>query len=86
MLNKLKRDDVMTREKEEDLQKLKEELEWVRYRIKMLDIMEKKLFEMRKIAENATYDISSEEREELNKKIKSLESQVNGINGESKRE
>jgi hypothetical protein len=86
VLNKLKRDDVMTHEKEEELQKLKEELEWVKYRIKMLDIMERKLFEMRKIAESAQNNISVEEREQLNKKIKSLQSQINGVDGESRHE
>lgn len=76
----------MVGENEEDLDKLKEELEWVKYRIKMLDIMERKLLQMRKIAKDATYDIREEEREKLNKKIKSLESQVNGIDGERRYE
>lgn len=76
----------MTEEKYKDFESLQEELEWVKYRIKMLDIMERKLFEMKCISENAQNNISLEEREQLNKKIKLLESQVNGIDEESRHE
>lgn len=63
---------------------LREELEWVKYRIHMLDIMERKLYQMKEIAEEATENISKDEREELNKKIKYLEMQVNALDEESR--
>lgn len=75
----------MTHEKEE-LHQLQEQLEWVKYRIKMLDIIEKKLYDMKKIAEDASNDIDIKERIELNKKIKYLESQVNALDQESRDE
>ncbi|AWI03691.1 hypothetical protein [Clostridium drakei] len=74
----------MIYEEDENLKKLQEELEWVKYRIKMLDIMERKLLEMKRIAQNAGNNISIKEREELNKKIKYLESQIKGIDEESR--
>lgn len=71
-------------EKEELKQKLQEELQWVQYRRKMLNIIEKKLYQMKSIAEEATGNISKVERERLNKKIKYLEMQVNALDEESK--
>lgn len=73
----------MTREKEEILQQLQVELEWVKYRIRMLDIMNIKLRNMKAIAERASINISLEERMELNKSIKYLEAQVNALDEES---
>lgn len=74
----------MMDEKEELKQKLQEELQWVQYRQKMLNIIEKKLYQMKSIAREATKNISKDEREELNKKIKYLEMQVNALDEESK--
>lgn len=76
----------MTREKEEILQQLQVELEWVKYRIRMLDIMNIKLRYMKAIVERASINISSEERMELNKSIKYLEAQVNALDEESSHE
>lgn len=72
--------------KEQLEEKLREELEWVKYRIRMLDIMEKKLYQMKDIAQKAGNHISEEEREELNNKIKWLEMQVNALDEESRHE
>lgn len=76
----------MTHEQEEKLHQLQEQLEWVKYRLKMLDIIEKKLYDMKKIAVDASKDIDIEQRIELNKKIKYLESQVNALDEESRYE
>lgn len=43
-------------QKEQLRQELEEKLQWVKYRQQMLDIMEKKLLKMRKIAEQAKQD------------------------------
>ncbi|AKN33930.1 hypothetical protein Ccar_25115 [Clostridium carboxidivorans P7] len=83
---KLKRVDIMSYEKEKYFQQLQEKLEWVKYRLKMLDIIERKLYEMKEIAENASNDIGINERIELNKKVKYLESQVNALDEESRYE
>ena len=74
----------MTREELEE--KFQAELEWVKYRMRMLDIMEKKLYQMKDIAQKSTNNISEEERKELNKKIKWLEMQVNALDEESRHE
>ncbi|MTK13023.1 MAG: hypothetical protein F8N39_13375 [Clostridiaceae bacterium] len=65
-------------------EKLLEELEWVKYRIHMLDIIERKLYQMKTIAQESTGNLSKQEREELNKKIKYLEMQVNALDEESR--
>lgn len=71
--------------KEELEENLKAELEWVKYRINMLNIMEKKLYKMREVAQKAAHYISKEETEELSNKIKWLEMQVNALDEESRR-
>lgn len=76
----------MTREKEEVLQQLQAELEWVKYRIWMLDIMNIKLRYMKAMAERSLNNISSEERMKLNKAIKYIEVQVNALDEESNHE
>lgn len=73
-------------EREKLEQELKEQLQWVQYRLKILDIMEKKLSQMRSLAErSAIEDLSANEREEIGVKIKSLESQVNALDSESRK-
>lgn len=74
-------------EKEELQQEIKQELQWVKYRMKMLDIMERKLFEMKDLAQQTSIkDLNVEEREKIQSKIKSLESQVNALDSESRKE
>lgn len=71
----------------DEREELEQELQWVQYRTKMLDIMEKKLFAMRQLAQRASSkDLCIKEREKIQVKIKSLESQVNALDSESRRE
>ncbi|WP_242864995.1 hypothetical protein [Clostridium botulinum] len=72
--------------KEEIKQELKQELMWVKYRQRMLYIMEEKLLQMKQLAEKAKEEnISSDELEELNTKLNNLAKQVKGLDGESRR-
>lgn len=67
-------------------QKLEHELQWVQYRQKMLDIIEAKLVEMRKIAEQAKAEnLTPIEIEALNNKINNLAEEVRAIDSESRR-
>jgi hypothetical protein len=66
--------------------KLEQELQWVKYRQKMLDIIEEKLLQMKQLAEQAKQgDHTAKELEELNSKINNLALQVNALDGESRR-
>ncbi|MBY6931394.1 hypothetical protein FDC70_06010 [Clostridium botulinum] len=59
---------------------------WVKYRQRMLYIMEEKLLQMKQLAEKAKEEnISSDELEELNTKLNNLAKQVKGLDGESRR-
>lgn len=72
-------------EKEELIQQLQEELKWVKYRIRMLDIIEEKLLQMRAMAETAKENnLSVKEIEAINDEIHSLEEQVKAIDSESR--
>lgn len=52
----------------------------------MLDIIEEKLLEMRKIAEEAKQDnLAAGELEELNARINDLAAQIRALDGESRR-
>ncbi len=73
-------------EREELKQELKDELQWLKYRIRMLDIIEEKLLEMRKIA----YQVKNEkyatgEIEAVNVKLTNLVAQVKALDSESRR-
>lgn len=71
-------------EKEELKQELEQELQWVKYRQKILDIIELKLVQMKEIAKQAKKEnCSSVEREFLNAKLNNLVSQVNALDEES---
>lgn len=73
-------------EREELVQQLKEELKWVKYRTRMLDIIEEKLLKMRRMAEIAIEEnLSADEVEAINSQIKDLEEQVKAFDSESKR-
>ena len=73
-------------EKDELRQQLQQELQWVKYRQNMLDIMEEKLLEMREIAVQAKEENLSEvEIEALNARINNLATQVNAIDSESRK-
>jgi hypothetical protein len=73
-------------EKEELKQRLQQELQWVKYRQNMLDIMEAKLLQMKLIAEQTKEEtLSPEERATLNARLNNLAAQVNAIDIESRK-
>jgi flagellin-like hook-associated protein FlgL len=64
---------------------LKQQLEWVKYRIKMLDVIEIKLKEMRELAEYASkHDLTADEKGAINDQLKTLQQQVNELDAKSK--
>ena len=64
---------------------LNEELQWIQYRQKMLNIMEEKLIKMKEIVVQAQQnDISMEKIEELNHSINNLAQQVRALDEESR--
>ncbi|WP_258049872.1 hypothetical protein [Clostridium weizhouense] len=74
------------REKEEIKQELKQELMWVKYRQRMLDIIEEKLFQMKQLAEKAKEkSLSADESKELNDRLNNLAEQVKALDEESRR-
>lgn len=80
-----KRDGYMD-EREELKQELQEELKWVKYRQKMLDLIDEKLLEMKLIAERAKEgNLSPNEIEVLKNRLKSLEEQVRALDSESRK-
>jgi hypothetical protein len=73
-------------EKEELKQELEQELQWVQYRMKILDTIEKKLMQMRQIAEQAKAgNQGTEEIEILNAKLSNLAAQVRALDAESRK-
>lgn len=73
-------------EREELKQELEQELYWVKYRQNMLDIIEEKLLEMKKLIERAKQDnLMEEELEVLNTKINNLAIQIKALDGESRK-
>lgn len=73
-------------EREELKQELIEELQWVKYRIRMLDIIETKLVQMRTMAENAKEEnLTENEVEQINREISNLAEQVKALDEESKK-
>ena len=69
-------------EKEE----LKQELQWVKYRIRMLDIIEEKLVQMRNMAEVAKEgNLSVDEVESINVKINNLAEQARALDEENRK-
>ncbi|MBV4418604.1 hypothetical protein KM800_04580 [Clostridium tyrobutyricum] len=67
-------------------EQLNQELQWVKYRIHILDIINEKLLLMRNIADKArASNLSTMEIQELNYKINSLAIQVKALDEESKR-
>lgn len=64
---------------------IEDELNWVRYRIKILDIINIKLLEMRFIADIAkNTDIEATQRIKLNERINLLKSEINALDEESR--
>jgi hypothetical protein len=70
----------------DEQEQLKQELQWVQYRQKMLNFMEEKLLQMRLLSEQATVgNLSSKELEVLNGRLNNLAEQVRAIDSESRR-
>ena len=73
-------------EREELKQELKSELQWVKYRMRMLDIIEEKLVKMRNLAEVARVgNISAYETESINAEINNLAQQARALDEESRK-
>lgn len=73
-------------EREELKQELKSELQWVKYRIRMLDIIEEKLVQMRNIADIAKEgNFSVDEIGSINKEINNLAEQAIALDEESRK-
>ncbi|WP_017753221.1 hypothetical protein [Clostridium tyrobutyricum] len=69
-----------------EMEQLKQEFQWIKYRIHVLDTIEKKLLLMRSMAERAkTSKLSEIEIQDLNYKINNLAGQVRALDEESKR-
>jgi hypothetical protein len=72
-------------EREELRRELEQELHWIQYRQKMLDIIEDKLFQMRELAEKAKEaNLSRKELKDINVAIHNLEEQVKALDSESR--
>lgn len=64
---------------------LKQKLEWVKYRLEVLDEIEAKLLEMRELAEQArSQDLTTAERADLNRQVQLLEKEVNQLDNKSR--
>ena len=73
-------------EREELKQELKSELQWVKYRMRMLDIIEEKLVKMRNMAERAKEgNLSIDEVESINAEINNLAQQARALDEESRK-
>ena len=73
-------------ERQELKQELKSELQWVKYRIRMLDIIEEKLVQMRNMAEIAKErKLSVDEVKVINTEINNLVEQARAIDEESRK-
>lgn len=67
-------------------QELEEELQWIQYRQKMLDIMESKLFQIRELIEMAkNKNLMPEELAVINIRIDNLAIQVKALDSESRK-
>lgn len=73
-------------EREELKRELEQELEWVQYRQKMLDIIEGKLFEIKQLVEYVNQNtLTTEEIDAINIEIYNLAEQIKALDGESRR-
>lgn len=71
---------------EELKQELEQELQWVQYRQKMLDIIEEKLLQMKQIAGQAKEEnLSPIELEVFNERLNNLGEQVRALDSESRK-
>lgn len=73
-------------EKQRLIKNLEWEIAWASYRMKILDIIEEKLFEMKSIALGAAEGYTPAEEKEANKRLKCLSEEINALNIESQRD
>ncbi|ABR46970.1 hypothetical protein Amet_0745 [Alkaliphilus metalliredigens QYMF] len=61
-------------DQEQVKKEMEQQLEKVKYRIQMLDLIEEKLFQMRELAQRVIdEELSNEEIENINQQVKTLE-------------
>lgn len=73
-------------EREELKQELKQELQWVKYKMRMLDIVEEKLVRTRIMAEiDKDGNINTDEVKAINTEINNLVEQVRALDEESRK-
>lgn len=73
-------------EREELKQELEQELQWVRYRQKMLDIINENLLQMKQLGEQTKQEkLTYIELEELNVRLNDLATQVRALDSESRK-
>ena len=72
-------------ENQEQVKKeIKQRLEKIKYRIKILDMIEEKLFKMRGLAQRVLEEeLTDKEIKEINKEVQNLEEQVQLLNSQS---
>ncbi|AKL93785.1 hypothetical protein CACET_c02690 [Clostridium aceticum] len=71
-------------EKEQVKKQLQEELEKVKQRLQMLDMIEEKLFQMKELAQRVVdEDLTDEEIQEINKQVQTLGEQVKLLDSEA---
>lgn len=67
-------------------QELQQELLWVKYRQKMLDLIEQKLLQMKQLTEQAKEcNLNPAELEGLNNRLNNLAEQVRALDSESRK-
>lgn len=72
--------------KEKLKHELEQELQWVQYRHKMLNIIEEKLLQMKQLAELEKHEnLTSEELKSLNDKVNKLAMQIIALDSESRK-
>lgn len=73
-------------ERKELKKELEQELQWIQYRQKILDIIEEKLLEMKQLAERVKQgNLTTSEIKTLNAKVNDLVLQVKALDSESRR-
>ncbi|MGF7184466.1 hypothetical protein GGQ84_000549 [Desulfitispora alkaliphila] len=75
------------KDQEQVKKEMEQQLERVKYRIKILDLIEEKIFEMRELAQKVVDgDLTDEETESINQRVKNLEQQVRLLDVEKRDE
>ena len=65
-------------------EEIEQELEKVKYRIQIVDLIEEKLFEMRALAQRVVdEELTDEEVESINQRVQSLDQEIKLLNSES---